>query len=212
LLYYTTVFSNWASYYGGPTEKLDSQVEEVLQSACPFYSGKRVFETHFVYLGMPAINGESLTVAKWLELHPGPDQPKFYLGTNPWHAGQPHTDIATLEPRLYVTLREIVPGSTGKTPKEQVAMLPEGYKVPTTIEEVTKDILVFRKTGKRSNGSVWAACSERTVKTARVGAGRVSCVGGFGEDGLYVFDWDGYRVDIVGVGASRILKLEFLKA
>ncbi len=196
--------NDWASYYGS-TEKLHPVVEEILMRACPFHKGKQVFETHFAFRGMPSLNGNPLTVAKWLELHPADGQPKFYFNTNPWHMGQPHTDVATLEPRLYIMLREIVPGSTGKTPEEQVAMLAAEYpqyEVPTTIAEVTKDILFYRRTGKRSNPSRWAACSERTVKTSRVGAGDVSCVGNFDGDGLYVSYWHGFRYGFVGVGAS----------
>ena len=196
--------NDWATYYG-PAEELDPQIEDILMSACPFHKGRRVFETHFVFMGMPTINGESLTVAKWIELHPGPDQPKFYFNDNPWHAGQPHTDVAVLEPRLYIMLREIVPGSTGKTPEQQVAMLPPEYERPTTIAEVTKDILVYRRTGGRSNPNYWAACSEQTVKTTRVVAGNVSCVGSFNGDGLSVRYWDGSPYGSVGVGASRKL-------
>ena len=99
-----------------------------MQSACPFYKGKLVADTHFAFVGVPEINGSPLTVAKWLELHPPTEQPKFYFNTDPWHAGQPHTDVATLEPHLYVVLREIVPGSTRKTPEEHVAMLPPEYE------------------------------------------------------------------------------------
>ena len=193
--------NDWASYYG-PTEKFDPRIEEVMQSACPFYKGKLVADTHFAFVGVPEINGSPLTVAKWLELHPPTEQPKFYFNTDPWHAGQPHTDVATLEPHLYVVLREIVPGSTRKTPEEHVAMLPPEYERPTTIAEVTKDILVYRRTGKRSNPNYWAACSEQTVKTTRVVAGGVSCVGYFGGSGLGVGYWHGSPRDGVGVGAS----------
>lgn len=194
--------ADWASYYG-PAQKLNPEVEDVLNGPCPFNKGKLVKDTHFAFMGMPAINGEPLTIAKWLELHPADDQPKFYFTNDPWHVGQPHTDVATLEPRLYLLLREIVPGSTNSTPEQQVAMLPEGYEVPTTIAEVTKDILVFRKTGKRCNGSRWAACKERTVKTDKADAGNVSCVGLFHGIGLNVYGWVGDQRDLVGVGASR---------
>lgn len=211
------VFSaaDWASYYR-LEEKLNPQVEDILQSSCSFYSKKRVFETHFAFVGMPTINGNPLTVAKYLELHPTDGQPKFHFNSNDnrwlWHKGQPHTDIATLEPRLYLLLREVVPGSVGKPLEGQVAMLPPEYEVPSTIAEVTKDILVYRRTGKRSNPLRWAACSEHTVKTERVDAGGVSCVGHFGESGLFVCCCnDNGDVD-VGVGASRILNLESLKA
>ena len=199
--------ADWASYYGEP-EKVAEEIEDILNRPCPFNSRKQVLDTHFAFMGMPAINGDPLTVAKWLELHPADGQPRFYFANNPWHAGQPHTDLVTLEPRLYITLREIVPGSTYKAPDDQVAMLPEGYEMPTTIEEVTKSVLVYRKTGKRSNPNRYAACRERTIKTATASAGDVSCVGFFDGHGLYVFSWDGDRDNYVGVGASRILKLE----
>ena len=203
--------NDWASYYSA-SQELDSKIEEILTSPCPFNKGKLVADTHFAFVGVPDINGAPLTVVKWLELHPADSQPRFYFNQNPWHAGQPYTDVATLEPRLYILLREIVPGSTSSKPEEQVVMLPPEYEIPSTIAEVTKNILVFRKTGKRCNGSRWAACSERTIKTNTAGASSVSCVGLFNEYGLVVDYWIGYRSYYVGVGASRILNLESLKA
>jgi len=193
---------DWANYYGPVVDKLES-VEKILMSPCPFHKNKLVGDTHFAFLGISAINGAPLTVATWIDLHPADGQPKFYFSDDPWHTGQLHTDLAILQHRIYIMLREIVPGSTSKTFQEQVAMLPREYKVPTTIEEVTKDILVFRKTGKRCNGSRWAACWERTVQTSRVCAGNVSCVGSFDATGLRVDYWDGRRNDYLGVGASR---------
>jgi hypothetical protein len=202
--------ADWMSYYDAKFTKKQIREagkfpwgEDVLNSPCPFNSGKLVKDTHFAFLGISGINGQPLTVAKWLELHPATGQPKFYFNTDPWHLGQPHTDVTTMQLRWYLMLRDIVPGSTSKTPEEQVAMLPEGYEVPTTIMEVTKDILVFRKTGERPNGSRWAACTERTVKTDKVSAGYVSCVGDFDERGLNVDCWNGLRDNLVGLGASR---------
>lgn len=180
--------------------------EEVLQSPCPFVEGERVCDTHFAFLGVEQINGEPLTVAKWLQLHPKTGQPCFYFSEDPWHTGQPHTDKAELTFRWYLMLKDIVPNSTDKTPEEQVAMLPPEYEVPTTIAEVTKDILVFRKTGMPPNPSVWAACTERTVKTGKLSdddVGDVSCVGSFDGYGLNVNLWSGSGFYSVGVGASR---------
>ncbi|MDD5032693.1 MAG: hypothetical protein PHC85_01035 [Candidatus Pacebacteria bacterium] len=207
--------ADWMSYYDAKFTKKQLREagkfpwgEDVLNSPCPFNKGKLVKDTHFAFLGLSRINGAPLTVAKWLELHPATEQPKFYFNNDPWHVGQPHTDVATMQLRWYLMLKDIVPDSTSKKPEEQVAMLPEGYEVPTTIAETTKDILVFRKTGNRPNSSRWAACTERIVKTDKVAAGSVggvSCVGGFGEDGLRVGGWDGDRGYGVGVGASRRL-------
>ena len=202
--------ADWMSYYDAKFTKKQIREagkfpwdENVLNSPCPLNSGKLVKDTHFAFLGISGINGSPLTVAKWLELHPATGQPKFYFNNDPWHVGQPYTDVATMQLRWYLMLRDIVPGSMSKTPEEQVAMLPEGYEVPTTIMEVTKDILVFRKTGERPNGSRWAACTERTVKTDKVSAGGVSCVGSFDEGGLGVDGWFGPRGGSIGLGASR---------
>jgi len=202
--------ADWMSYYDAKFTKKQLREagkfpwgEDVLNSPCPFNKGKLVKDTHFAFLGISGLNGQPLTVAKLLELHPATGQPKFYFNTDPWHVGQPHTDVATMQLRWYLLLKEIVSGSTDKTPEEQVMMLPPEYEVPTTIVETTKDILVFKKTGERPNRSRWAACTERTVKTDKVSAGYVSCVGHFGEYGLHVHRWDGLRRYRVGLGASR---------
>lgn len=203
-------YADWMSYYDAKFTKKQLREagkfpwgEDVLNSPCPFNKGKLVKDTHFAFLGISGLNGQPLTVAKWLELHPATGQPKFYFNTDQWHVGQPHTDVATMQLRWYLMLRDIVPNSTNKTYEDQVAMLPAEYEVPTTIMEVTKDILVFRKTGECPNGSRLAACTERTVKTSSASAGRVSCVGVFGEDGLSVDRWFGRCLALVGVGASR---------
>lgn len=202
--------ADWMSYYDAKFTKKQLREtgkfpwgEDVLNSPCPFNSGKLVKDTHFAFLGISGLNGQPLTVAKLLELHPATGQPKFYFNTDPWHVGQPHTDVATMQLRWYLLLKEIAPGSTDKTPEEQAAMLPPEYEVPTTIVETTKDILVFKKTGERPNGSRWAACTERTVKTDKVSAGGVSCVGDFDGHGLGVYYWSGSRAYDVGLGASR---------
>lgn len=204
--------ADWMSYYDAKFTKKQLREagkfpwgEDVLNSPCPFNfnKGKLVKDTHFAFLGISGLNGQPLTVAKWLQLHPATGQPKFYFNTDPWQVGQPHTDVATMQLRWYLLLKDIVPGSTDKTPEEQVAMLPPEYEVPTTIVETSKDILVFKKTGERPNGSRWAACIERTVKTDKVSAGLVSCVGRFGGYGLHVSGWDGCRNCSVGLGASR---------
>ncbi|OGF36460.1 hypothetical protein A2482_04120 [Candidatus Falkowbacteria bacterium RIFOXYC2_FULL_48_21] len=204
--------ADWASYYNVQFTKRQLREaakfpwgEDVLNGPCPYNQGKLVKETHFAFLGITKINGVPFTVEEWLKLHPsiGDNQPRFCFAENPWHAGQPHTDVATMEFRWYLLLKEIVPGSTSKFPDEQVAMLASAYEVPSTIAEVSKEILVFRKTNVRPNQTLWSACKERTVKTDQVAAGLVSCVDRFRARGLRVSHWDGARDGRVGVGASR---------
>lgn len=201
---------DWATFYGASfTKKQLRQVaefpwgEDVLNGPCPFVTGKTIRETHFAFLGLHQLKGTPLTVKHWLTVHPKDGQPRFYFAENPWHDGQPHTDEATMELKWYLLLKDIVPNSTSMTPEEQAPLVPQEYDIPTTISEVTKDILVFRKTGVRPNPTRWSACKERTVATALAFAGFVSCVGAFGGHGLYVDYWNGLRDGYVGLGASR---------
>jgi len=197
--------ADWMSYYDAKFTKKQFREagkfpwgEDILNSICPL-CGKVVKDCHFAFWGVDNINGSSLTVAKWLELH----KEIFYFKNNPWYIGQPYTDVAVMQRRCYLLHKKIVPGSTGKTPEEQMKMLPLEYEVPTTIAEVTKDILAFRKTGERFNGSKWAACAERTVKTDKANAGLVSCVGLFIAFGLDIYHWDCNPYSYVGLSASR---------
>ncbi len=201
---------DWVALYGAHFSAKEKKAalkfpwnEDVLQSPDPWEPKKPIKDTHTAFLGLEKIGGDPLTVAKLIELHPATGQPRFYFTSDPWHVGQPHTDVATLSPHWYLLRTEIVPGSTGKLPDEQIKLLPPEYEMPTTIAETTKSLLVFRKTGVRPNPSRWARCSEQTVKTAKVPDGYWSIVGDFGADGLYVDGWNGDRYDSVGCGAAR---------
>lgn len=201
---------DWVAFYGATftRQQMRSALkfpwdEDVLQSPDPWEPKKLVKDTHTAFLGVEKIGGAPLTVAKLIEMHPTTGQPKFYFSDNPWHMGQPHTDVATLSPRWYLLRTEIVPDSTGKSPDEQVKLLPAEYELPTTIAETTKNLFVFRKTGVRPNPLRWARCSEVTIKTNKVSGGGWSMVGSFDEDGLFINCWYGDRYNNVGCGAAR---------
>ena len=135
-------------------------------------------------------------------MHPDEGKLRYFYPTS-WHDGQPHIHVATLAPRWHLLRIEIVPGSTGKLPGEHVKELPAEYELPTTVAETAKAQFVFRKTGKRPNGSNWAHCAETTIKTDKCSDEYPSVVGHFDEYGLDVYGWYGYRDGLVGCGASR---------
>ena len=177
--------------------------EDGLQSPEPWQRKKMIKDTHTALFGVEKIGNDPLTVAKWITLHPETGQPKFYYTNNPWHIGQPHTDVATLSPRWHLLRTEIVPGSTSKLPEEQVKLLPAEYQLPSTNEEVTKDLLHFRKTDVRPNYSKWARCCETTIKTEKCSDEYPSIVGYFSEYGLFLNRWHGRHHADVGCGATR---------
>lgn len=142
-------------------------------------------------------------MAKLIELHPPSGQPRFYFNSDLWHAGQPHTDVATLLPRWYLLRKEVVPGSTGKSYDDLLTMLPPEYELPTTIAQTAMSLAVFQKTGTHPNPSKWACCAEQTIKTEKVQALHHSCVGLFDGYGLHVIHWNGEPSGSVGLGVSR---------
>lgn len=53
--------------------------EDVLNSPCPWNSGKLVHETHMAFLGLEKFKGEPLTILKWHDIYPATRQPKFFF-------------------------------------------------------------------------------------------------------------------------------------
>ncbi|MBI4992073.1 MAG: hypothetical protein HZB99_02540 [Candidatus Harrisonbacteria bacterium] len=173
--------------------------EDVLNAPCPLVKGKTVKETHFAFLGLENVNGKPLTILHLQELHPQNGQPKFAsYAPSSWYSQQTWATKLTAKFRWYLMPLEIVPNSESKTYQDQVAMLPQGYEVPTAVEEVLKDILYYRKNGIYLNPTRYARTTDVTSDGYRV------VVGFFDGDGLFVFrGWDDGRGGSLGLGASR---------
>ena len=173
--------------------------EEVLNAPCPFVKGKTVKETHFAFLRLENVNGKPLTILHLQELHPHNGQPKFAsYAPNSWYSNQAWATSKTAKFRWYLMPLEIVPNSEDKTYQDQVTMLPQGYEVPTAVEEVLKDLLYYRKNGIYLNPTRYARTTDVTSNGYRV------IVGYFDRHGLNVFNrWDGRRRDNIGMASSR---------
>ncbi|MBI2450877.1 MAG: hypothetical protein HYV52_00850 [Parcubacteria group bacterium] len=172
--------------------------EDIINSTCPL-CGKVVKDCHFAFVGLDRINGKSLTILKLQELHPVTGQPKFCsYAPSAWYSKQKFARETTMDFRWYLLHQNIIPKSEDKTYDDQKTMLTANYEVPSAITEVTKDLLVFRKTGNFVNQSRYARC-----ECVASGGGRVD-VGDFGENGLRVSSyWGGGRYGSIGLAASR---------
>jgi hypothetical protein len=196
----------WATLYGANFSKKQLREvnkfpwgEDILNSPCPFNKGKAIRETHFAFLGLEKLNTDPLTILKFQELHPASGQPRFasYVPDS-WYSQQAFA-AKTAKLRWYLLLASIVPNSTNTAWSDQLAMLTADYEVPTAIEEVSKDILAYRKTGVYLNPSVYARVNDSTLVGCRVyvgffDGGRLS-IDGWGDRGCYD----------IGVSASRKL-------
>jgi hypothetical protein len=196
----------WATLYGANFSKKRLREvnefpwgEDILNSPCPFNKGKAVHETHFAFLGLEKLNADPLTILKWQLLHPATGQPKFasYVPDS-WYSQQTFA-AETAKLRWYLLLASIVPNSTNTAWTDQLAMLPADYEVPTAIEEVSKDILAYRKTGTFLNPGVYARVNNTTSDGYRVVVGR------FDGDGLSINRWDDLGIYDVGLAPSRKL-------
>lgn len=170
----------------------------VLEGECPFNPGRPVKETHFAFLGLSKVRGKPLTIMQWRAIHPTSGQPRFYSPDHDcWYHRDPFATEVALALEWHLVLLDIVPGSVSKRWGKQLELLPENYRVPTAIVEVTKDLLVYRRKNRFVNQRVYARCDSVTSHGYRVGVGRCGPVG------LSVGGWfDGPLVS-VGVGASR---------
>jgi hypothetical protein len=196
--------------------------EDILNSTCPF-CGKVVKECHFAFLGLDRINGEPLTIMKLRKLHPATGQPRFYANVwhyrdqfgevttiysgnlddlPPWYSDEKFAREATMDFRWYLLHKSIIPGSPDKNYYKQVAMLTADYEVPSAVTEATKDLLVFRKTGKFVNHLWLARCKCVALPWPR---GLVT-VGFFGKHGLTISSSRDLDVHyFIGLAASRKL-------
>lgn len=192
--------ADWLNYYSRLGLSLSKeqlrQVEKfpwgaaALNQPCKFYRDKEVKETHFAFLGIVNINNEPLTIMALHELPLLMEQPNLRF-SDPWYKERWFAAKRTCRFRWYLMLSEIIPGSEDKPRKEQFALLPEHYRIPSAIEVVVKNILYFRKNKVYSNQFRWGRCLEPNT-----------FVGRFGRYGQFIERyWDGASIHDLGIHA-----------
>lgn len=182
---------DWVTFYGAcfSQEQLYQVVEfpwneDVLTSNCPLCN-KTVKDCHFTFLGLDRLNNEPLTILKLQELHPRAFQTRFMsYGSDSWYYNEKFATETTMDLRWYLLHIKGVPKSENKTYNEQKAMLPRGYEVPSTVTELTKNLLIHRKTGLHMNFNRFNRCNDITSEGYQVEVGgwpygRLDCFRGF---------------------------------
>jgi hypothetical protein len=145
-------FEEWKTLYGMRFSKrwlcevlVSPWGEDVLNASCPFVKGKRIKETHFIFLGLTTVSSKPLNILRFHRLHPPAGQPRFYSDPDPWYIKENFAAEKTCALRWYMMPLDNIPNSTSKTYREQVAILPPEYEVPFAVEDVTKNILYYKK-------------------------------------------------------------------
>ncbi|MBS0649281.1 MAG: hypothetical protein JSS10_08680 [Verrucomicrobia bacterium] len=185
----------WAKYLGdiGKEPPLPSDIQQILQSPCPFFPGKKVEETHLLTLIPKTVNGKPLSLNSLEELVKHPKQGEATNYSHYWDKIKEQYGSQPL-PRSYWVLmtRDVIPGSRNKNYEAQKQLLKSycqkahvPYEVPHLLETVVSIFMEYLKTGQRlysNNPWTYTRCQER-IST------RLLVIGGFSLGGLNISDY-----------------------
>lgn len=116
--------------------------EQILESPCPFFPGKRIKQTHFASLEIFSFKGEWLDSIRWQNIFP-----EFFSRTDALNFADFFEPKTTREPeiRWTLTLRFPVPESENKTLAEQIKMLPPEYEITPVSTQMMNLFLCLQK-------------------------------------------------------------------
>lgn len=199
----------WEKYFGniGEEPPLPDNIEEILRSPCPIWSGKKVGETHLLTLIPAKVNGELLTLASVGELVKKPKQGDptryqyFYSGGN---------ENSHVERNTWILMTyDVLPGSRSQPYEKQVAMVEElakkakaPYELPHLIEASVALFMHYVRSGEclyRGIPWTYTLCQDKNK-----GNGRPMAIGRFANLGIFV-NGNLYASNRTGVGAMRKL-------
>lgn len=118
--------------------------EEILNGPCPFWTHRRIRDTHFAFLGLDAVNDKFLTVERWREiLDYKKEHPKFFYDLNELENPFFEEKRSRCNFRWYLMLKEPKPKMRFDDYDEIIN--DKCYNVPNIAEAVTFFILYSHK-------------------------------------------------------------------
>jgi len=182
--------------------RLPPNIAEILSSPCPFWSSKKVHETHLLVLVPETVDGQSLTLKTLGELVKKPltgsatQYRHFDLGD--------YTDPAAPLSHWVLMTRDVIEGSRSKSYQDQQMLLSQKghsvYAVPTILDATVCIFIEYVWSGIRLYlYSLWTytRCQERHDANWRL------AVGGFASGGLGVGYGSSDGDESLGVAGSR---------
>jgi len=196
--------AKWQKYFGdiGTEPPLPKDIDQILKSPCPYWSGKKVEETHLLVLIPQTLNGKAFTIGTLGEMIKSPKT---------GHSTKYHSYYTTAVKELkdqgisssYWALitKDVLPDSRNKNYTEQQALIKSPYAVPTALEIATGILMHYAQTGERlypDNPNTYTRCEEKLSNGYRV------VVGSFRSSGLDVsYLGDDRRYDDDGLCGCR---------
>jgi NLR family CARD domain-containing protein 3 len=201
----------WSQYFGevGSAPPLPANIDEILNSSCPFWRGKQVKDTHLLVLVPATVDGRpfTLNLLGGLIKTPQGGGSKTEYG---YYDSAVQKELGTRSPRSsywVLMTRDVLPGSRIKTydaPKALVAAhasrLGLPYEMPDSLSAATAILLHHARTGERlytDAPRTYTRCQEKVL-----GNKYPVVVGGFSSRGLYV-SCDSIVSSYVGVSCLR---------
>ena len=204
--------SLWAQYFGdiGEEPALPSAIHSILTGPCPFWEGRKVYETHLLVLIPASVNGAPFSLALLGELIKTPrggGHRTAYRDYDSNVAGQ-FGAVSPASSYWVLLTRDVLVGSRDESYADQQALVAEyaDYTLPSTLEAATAILLHHVRTGERlySDADPWTytRCRDQ-VELAR---NYPVVVGGFSSEGLWVNLYGDYSLDSSSNGVSSCRK------
>lgn len=208
--------AQWRTYFGdvGEAPPLPAGLNEILQSPCPFMPGKRIRETHKLFLVPRTLDGRPVSLDLIGEIIERPlrGHPARYL----YFSSYVKADIGAKsvpEAHWCLMTRDVVPGSVGMDYVDQCAFMETQqarigvrYDIPTTFEAALCILLQHVETGER----LFARDDARRAWTMTRCSDEVSAqmwavaVGGFEPKGLLLYRSPDFLFDRYFAGTAGV--------
>jgi hypothetical protein len=204
----------WKHYFGDiePAPDLPGDIDDTLDSACPFWPDRKVRDTHLLVLLPATVDGKPFTLNLLSELIKNP-RSGGHKTQYSWYDGDVQEQVDAVSPAASYWLlmtRDVLPESRNKTyadQKELVAVhasrtgLP--YELPKALEAAAAILTHHVRSGERLYGdSPWTytRCQKWILHQSKE---YPAIVGGFGSSGLdvHVHYYDGTHD--IGVAGFR---------
>ena len=203
----------WERYYGAVGEEptLPADIEAMMNSACPFWPGNKLKDTHLLVLIPSHVAGKPLTLDYLSELIKQPQGEGYgtkYVGY--WDEAREAIGSQSPDSSYWVLMtRGVLPGSRDKIYQDQRALVADhashtglAYEVPGALEAAVVVLLHHVRSGERlylysDRGCTHTRCRENVVEDFQM------VVGGFSSEGLDVDAHTSYGTDIHGIAGLR---------
>jgi NLR family CARD domain-containing protein 3 len=201
----------WRRYFGevGTEPPLPSDINQILSSPCPFWSGKSVQDTHLLVLIPSRVSGEPFSLNLLEKLIKRPQDGGYPTAYNFYGSGVRAALGAQAPEGAYWVLmtREVLEGSMDKRYDTQKKLISDharrtglAYELPGALEAATVMLSHYVRTGERLySGSplTYTRCRELIDNQFPL------VLGGFSSGGLGVYYVSGFDYSFCGVSCLR---------